>query len=77
MGSSNGEILGISSLARWGDGMWSSMGRTDSTPWTTRNGVKPVAVSRISLSSQNWCWDRSGGSSMVEDGKGLLEVEIV
>ena len=65
------------SLARWDDEIWSFMGRIDSTLWFKGNGVKPKAVLHISPSSRKWCWDRSSGSSTVNETEGKLVLEIM
>ena len=63
------------SLARRDDRIWSFMGRTNSTLWFKRNGVKLKAVLHISLSSRKWCRDRSGGSSIADEMEGKLVLE--
>ena len=53
------------------------MGRTNFTIWFKGNGVKPEVVLHISPSSRKWCWDRSGGSSTVDEVKRKLVLNIM
>ena len=53
------------------------MGRTDSTLWFKRNVVKPEAVLQISPSTCKWCRDRSGGSSIADEVKGKLVLDMM
>ena len=53
------------------------MGITDSTLWFKGNGVRPKAILQISPSSRKWCQDRLGGSSIVDEAKGKLVLDIM
>ena len=53
------------------------MGRIDSTLWFKGNGVKSEAVLKISPSSLKWCRDRSGGSSIADEVKEKLVLDIM
>ena len=53
------------------------MGRTYSTLWFKGNGVKPNLILHISPSSCKWCRDRSGGSSIADEAKGKLVLDIM
>ena len=65
------------SLARLGDGICSFMGRTDYTLWFKGNGVKLEVVLQISPSSHKWCRDRSSGSSIADEAKWKLVLDIM
>ena len=53
------------------------MRRTYSTLWFKGNGVKPKVVLHISPSSRQWCWDKSGGSSIDDEVKGKMVLDIM
>ena len=70
-------LLRQRSLARRDDGIWSFMGRTDCTLWFKGNGIKLKVVLHISSSSRKWCRDRSGGSSIADEVKEKLVLDIM